>query len=152
MVTLEPITKEDLSFILDIRNHYDTRHWLNDNRDFYYHEIIDWFNTKHPEWYIVYDENKHKVGYVRTSNKTIYNSIYIGCDIHPDKRRRGYGFQALTEVIKMYRSQGINIFYLGVYSDNERAINLYKKLGFVTIEHKEQNERPYELMELKYEI
>lgn len=125
MVTLRPLTKEDLPFLLEVRNDYSTRKNLENNSIFTLEQCENWFSNLISPWYII-EVNKFSVGYLRT------NGDEVGCDIHPDFRRRGYAKMAYELYLKdkTYAS-------LWVFSDNF-AKDLYLKLGF-----KETGERGY---------
>ena len=124
MVTLRLLTKEDLPFLLEVRNDYSTRNNLENNSTFTLDECQNWFDNLESSWYII-EVNKVSVGYFRT------NGDEVGCDIHPDFRRRGYAKMAYKLYLKdkTYAS-------LWVFSDNF-AKDLYSKLGFKEIDKRE---------------
>jgi RimJ/RimL family protein N-acetyltransferase len=135
MVILRPLTKEDLPFLLEVRNDYSTRNNLENNSTFTLEECQAWFDNLKSPWYII-EINRFAVGYLRT------NGDEIGCDIHPNFRRNGYAKMAYEIYLKdkTYAT-------LWVFSDNF-AKNLYKKLGFKeTGEHGFVRERSYIKME-----
>jgi RimJ/RimL family protein N-acetyltransferase len=117
MVTLKPLTENDLPFLLEVRNDESTRQFLEHDSKFTLKEALKWFRGGQPEWFII-EINKTPVGYIRT------NGDEVGCDIHPNFRRRGYAKMAYELYLqdKDYAS-------LWVFEDNF-AIKLYKKLGF----------------------
>jgi ribosomal-protein-alanine N-acetyltransferase len=57
-----------------------------------------------------------------------------------DYRRRGFGKELLTEIIKSYAMKPV---YLEVDESNEVAINFYKAIGFVRI-HMRRNYYDYQ--------
>ena len=118
MVTLKPLTENDLPFLLEVRNDESTRQFLEHDSKFTLKEALKWFRGGQPEWFII-EINKTPVGYIRT------NGDEVGCDIHPNFRRRGYAKMAYELYLqdKDYAS-------LWVFEDNF-AIKLYKKLGFI---------------------
>lgn len=117
MVTLRPLTKEDLPFLLEVRNDYSTRRNLENDSIFTLDQCENWFDNLKSPWYII-EINRVSVGYFRT------NGDEVGCDIHPDFRRKGYAKMAYELYLKdkIYAS-------LWVFSDNF-AKDLYLKLGF----------------------
>jgi hypothetical protein len=135
MVILKPLTKEDLPFLLEIRNDNSTRINLENDSLFTLEECEKWFGNLKSPWYII-EINKLNVGYIRT------NGDEIGCDIHPNYRRKGYAKIAYEIYLKnkTYAS-------LWVFEDNF-AKQLYLKLGFKpTGDIKIIRERPYIKME-----
>ena len=138
MVTLRSLTKEDLPFLLEVRNDYSTRNNLENNSIFTLDQCQNWFDNLKSPWYII-EVNRVSVGYLRT------NEDEIGCDIHPNFRRKGYAKIAYELYLKdkTYAS-------LWVFSDNF-AKNLYLKLGFKeTGEHGFVRGRSYIKMEYKF--
>lgn len=144
-MNLRPLTEGDLPFLLEIRNDDSTRCNLENNSKFTLKESLEWFRQNKPKWYIIeayklVTEQKliqmDSVGYFRT------NGGEVGCDIHPNFRRRGYAKQAYETYLedKEYAS-------LWVFEDNF-AKELYKKLGFYyTQKSKIVRERKYLQME-----
>lgn len=117
MIKLSPLLKEHLSFLLEIRNHETTRHNLENNNVFNLEECEKWYETLNSVWYIISDDDI-MVGYFRT------NGNEIGCDIHPNYRRRGYARKAYDLILKERVKS-----YLWVFDDNF-AKKLYQDLGF----------------------
>ena len=117
MMYLLPLTKDDLSFLLEIRNHESTRINLENNSIFTLEECKKWFGNLTSPWYIILN-NDEKIGYFRT------NGIEVGCDIHPSQRRKGYARQAFNIYLQDKEKAS-----LWVFEDNF-AKKLYKDLGF----------------------
>lgn len=116
---LRPLTKEDLPFLLEVRNQESTRNNLENDSIFFLEECESWFKNLKSPWYIIINEHLESVGYLRT------NGDEIGCDIHPLHRRQGYAKAAYQEYLKdkSYAS-------LWVFEDNF-AKDLYTSLGFI---------------------
>ena len=111
-----------LEFLLEVRNHESTRKFLENDSIFNIGQCKEWFlNLKSP-WYIIMVDNE-PVGYIRT------NGSDIGCDIHPNHRRKGYARMAYLKIM-----ENMDSATLWVFEDNF-AKNLYKDIGF-----KENNE------------
>ena len=135
MIYLKSLTESDLPFLLEIRNDDSTRCNLENNSKFTLKESLEWFRETQPKWYII-EVNRFSVGYIRT------NGDEVGCDIHPNFRRRGYAKMAYETYLedKDYAS-------LWVFEDNF-AKELYEKLGFYTTwKSKIIRERKYVKME-----
>jgi hypothetical protein len=135
MVNLRLLTKEDLPFLLEVRNDDSTRYNLENNSIFTLEQCQIWFDNLKSPWYII-EINRFPVGYIRT------NEDEVGCDIHPNFRRNGYARMAYEIYLKdkTYAT-------LWVFSDNF-AKNLYKQLGFKeTGEHGFVRGRSYIKME-----
>lgn len=119
MVNLRPLVESDLEFLLEVRNDNSTLHYLENDSKFTLEESQNWFENTQPKWFII-EVNRFPVGYIRT------NGNEVGCDIHPNYRRRGYAKMAYELYLKdkEYAS-------LWVFEDNF-AKGLYEKLGFIT--------------------
>lgn len=117
MVTLRKLTVDDLPFLLEVRNHNSTKEFLENNSEFTLEQCEIWFGNLTSPWYII-EVNKERVGYIRT------NDSEVGCDIHPNYRRRGYARMAY----KLYLKDK-NYASLWVFEDNF-AKQLYEELGF----------------------
>ena len=132
MVTFREMTSDDLGFFLEVRNSCAAE-FLHDSRTFDSEEAYNWwFNGPKKEYYIIeYDEIP--IGYFRTSNYSADNkNIYIGADLHSDWRGMGLSYIAYLRFIPfMFESLNLHKISLEVLATNKRAINLYKKLGFV---------------------
>lgn len=117
MIQLNPLTENDLPFLLEIRNDKSTNQFLENDSNFTLNQSLKWFRETQPKWFII-EINRTPVGYIRT------NGDEVGCDIHPNFRRRGYAKMAYELYLKDkdYAS-------LWVFEDNF-ARGLYEKLGF----------------------
>lgn len=117
MVNLRPLIESDLEFLLEVRNDDSTLQFLENDSKFTLEESKSWFENTQPKWFII-EVNRFSVGYIRT------NGDEVGCDIHPNFRRKGYARMAYELYLKDkdYAS-------LWVFEDNF-AKNLYEKLGF----------------------
>jgi ribosomal protein S18 acetylase RimI-like enzyme len=56
----------------------------------------------------------------------------LGMGLLPDYRGRGLGRQLVAQAVRAARQAGIERIELEVFASNERAIALYRELGFVT--------------------
>ena len=140
MIKLKLLTKEDLPFLLEVRNNESTRKYLENDSVFDLQQCNKWFDDTQPKWYIILNKEEQKVGYLRT------NGDEIGCDIHIEHRRKGYARLAYNEYLK-----DKDYATLWVFEDNF-AINLYESLGFKTYgEFKMVRSRKYVYMIYKKE-
>lgn len=127
------IQESDLEFLNNIRNQY-AHEFLHDSRTFSIEETKKWFNQTSPLYYIIQDEvSKNRIGYFRLSNYSKENkNIYIGADIAPEYRGRGYAKPAYVKFMDfLFNKYELNKITLEVLHTNKIAINLYKSLGFV---------------------
>ena len=122
MVDLRPLTENDLPFLLEVRNDKSTRQFLENDSMFTLKESLKWFRDNQPKWFVIKMDTT-SVGYIRT------NGDEVGCDIHPNFRKKGYAKMAY----KLYL-QDKDYASLWVFEDNF-AVKLYKKLGFTSTEN-----------------
>jgi len=133
--------ESDIDFMLEVRNDETTYVNLHTPIKFTYDESINWFRNQNPIWYII-NVDGTSVGYIRTSNWNFNNkSITIGCDIHPQHRRKGYAKQAYEKLFDLLSKKEWKSVNLKVLKKNDIAYSLYEKLGFKVI--KEDNESYY---------
>jgi RimJ/RimL family protein N-acetyltransferase len=128
---VQKINIEDLQFLNETRNCY-AQEFLHDSRTFTIEETQQWFFKTNPDYWIIW-LNDERVGYFRLSNHSITNqNIYIGADIHPQFTGKGLGFLAYKEfMLFLFAEYNLEKISLEVLSTNERALSLYKKLGFI---------------------
>ena len=117
-ITLKPLTKDNLRFLLLVRNDESTRTQLKNDTSFTLDECEDWFEKLEPSWLMIYNENSEEVGYLRIDGNL------IGCDIHPDYRRKGYARKAYKEYLKDKTFAELDVF------EDNHAKSLYEELGF----------------------
>ena len=128
-IYLRQMSEDDLSFVNNIRNHSSTRKNLRNTQLITIEETISWFKESKPRWHII-NASGEDVGYIRTSHDT-GESICIGCDIDVNKRGNGYAHSAYKIFIDQLYQEDYIVIWLEVFKNNEIAMNLYKKLGFI---------------------
>jgi len=132
MIKFRRIEENDLQFLNNVRNEY-CEEFLHDSRKFTLEETKEWFIKNTPNFYIIMFDDE-KIGYFRLSNYSNVNkNIYIGADICPKFKGKGFGKLSYEKFIPfLFKTYNLNKISLEVLSNNIIALNLYKKLGFVT--------------------
>ena len=138
MIKLRLLTENDLSFLLEIRNDESTRQFLENDSVFTLKESLKWFRQNKPGWFII-EINRIPVGYIRT------NGDEVGCDIHPNFRKKGYAKMAYEVYLK-----GKSYASLWVFEENF-AKDLYVKLGFI-VNGKSKLIRNRNYIQMEYKI
>jgi len=64
----------------------------------------------------------------------------FGIVVHDNYQNQGLGTELTKDIIKSAKSMGLKKIHLNVFTNNERAIHVYKKCGF-KIEEKQYNAR-----------
>lgn len=130
MLTFKKATESDVYLICDIRNKY-AKEYLHDSRTFTYEQSLKWFKENNPNYYIILNKNI-AIGYFRISNHSIINkNLYIGADIHPLYCNKGLGYKSYILFLDyIFTKYDLHKVSLEVLETNEKALNLYKKIGF----------------------
>ncbi|MDY0237160.1 MAG: GNAT family protein [Gudongella sp.] len=101
------------------------------------YEIKKWFRSKtftiRNKYYSIKDKDDKLIGYMGIKNKNyLLKSSFLGIVFDPDRVSMGYGTQTLRLFLPYYFNElDMKILYLEVSEFNERAYNLYKKIGFM---------------------
>lgn len=132
MITFRPIEFNDCEFLNNVRNEC-AEQYLHNSTKYTLGQAQRWFYSLDIPYYMVFND-QDKIGYFRLSNYSKSNrNIYIGMDLHKDFRGRGLAYESYCKfmpyLIKEYNLHKIS---LEVLATNERAYNLYLKLGFAT--------------------
>lgn len=104
--------------------------------DYFFVEI----HRRHPETFIVAEENGGVVGYIMCRIETglsnfgfgglIKKGHVVSVAVLPELRRRGMGEALMAEAMKAMRLYNAKQCFLEVRVTNTPAISLYKRLGF----------------------
>lgn len=138
-IFLRPMTLEDTDNIVSWRNSENVKKYFIYQNEFTKEGHLRWIDTKVKtgevvQFIIVEKESNKPIGsvYLRDIDYEFHKAeygIFIGEDC---KKGKGYGTQAARLMIKYaFAELHLHRIYLRVYSDNERAINSYKKAGFM---------------------
>lgn len=124
----------DLEWARNLRNDFDTRHWLGSCSKINRLQQIKWFlklKRNKSKQRLVVLLNEKKAGIVRIDSiDKENNSLCLGLDLHPNFRGKGYAKKIYQSLLSSFFNKGYNRIWLFVISYNERAYSLYKKLGF----------------------
>lgn len=121
----------DIEFFNEVRNH--STDFLHDNTKYSLEDNLKWFVETKPKFFILEDSGE-SIGYFRTS-KWVKNTLYVGMDIHPKYRGLGYAKKSYNLFFKYLKKEySIEEVFLEVLNTNNRAINIYNKLGFIIID------------------
>lgn len=130
-IVIRKMQYDDLAHVKYIRD--QSLEFLDTQISFSLEETREWFTSKNPLWYIIEIDDKI-IGYIRTSNYDYVNkNLYIGIDLHPAFRGRGYAFQAYQMFMEWLKTTGFISVFLKVQISNFVAYNLYRKLKFMPI-------------------
>ena len=137
-IAFKKMEEEDIPFFVDLRN--SCVDYLHCSQTFTEEEALKWYKNTDPLFYIISLVEREfpiiatqRVGYFRTSNYSSKNkNIYIGADISEKHRGKGLGTKAYLKFIPfLFEELDLHKISLEVLETNERAANLYLKVGFV---------------------
>ncbi|MDN4527260.1 GNAT family N-acetyltransferase [Fictibacillus fluitans] len=121
-------------------------HLFNEGFKFYFTEIhltVDTLIKKianeelSPERSLVAYDGEQPVGFILNGFRTINGqkvSWNGGTGVIPDYRGKGIGKELMTASMELYKQEGINFLMLEAISENTKAIKLYEKMGYKTID------------------
>ncbi|RLE85612.1 MAG: ribosomal-protein-alanine N-acetyltransferase [Thermoprotei archaeon] len=121
-VSVREARKEELEDILVIEN--------LSFKDPYPLFILEFYLKLCPETFLVAEHNGKVVGFVIGLKRGWGWGHIISIAVHPSFRGRGIGKTLMVECIKRLSSMGTKRIRLEVRVSNEKAIRLYKELGF----------------------
>ncbi len=140
-VILRALNKEDISKILEIHNNLEIK------KSAMFHPFpvsieqdIEWFekisedkSNKFVYFSIIEKESNDFAGYTSLRNiNWINRNCYFGITILPSMQGKGFGKEATSLMIDFaFNKLNLHKILLEVISDNKKAIELYKKLGFL---------------------
>ena len=126
--TFRELQESDLSWFVVLRN--SVREMLHNPSVFNLQDAREWFPNSDTSYWIV-ELTGQRVGYFRITN-TGLNQVMIGADIDPLFQGKGIASTAYPIFVReILIPRGVSQLELRVLKKNERAIKLYKKLGFV---------------------
>ena len=133
-VYMSAITLDDAMRFRNHKEHEDQRLRYYNFKNMTRKDVERWYKEKislrHTYYYTI-NVGRDRIGFISLKNvNTRFKSATFGISIGADYTGMGYGRDAMETMIDYYRKLGIKNFYLKVHTDNIRALNLYKSLGF----------------------
>jgi RimJ/RimL family protein N-acetyltransferase len=136
---LRPIRERDLDYLRKLRNHPETRNYLGDPRRISAAQQKSWFRGLRGDAaraYYLFEMRQGNswlpLGMARTHDIDRRNrSMGVGGDIAPAHRGKHYGRILYRLIFELgFRKRRLHRLWLLVLDDNDRARQLYRKLGF----------------------
>ena len=146
-IQLRELSKSDLSEINKWRNDHAVTDLLGNNFLYIANEVDEkWYenylqNREQNKRLAIVDLDSNIIGTIQLTgihavNRTAEYSVMIG---DKDYWGKGVGFVASQQILKHgFDDLNLNRIYLTVLKNNERAIRLYKKLGFEIHGHRDK--------------
>ena len=130
---IKPATSQDLDFFYSLYFHPQVNPYLlyemMDKADFkpIFNDLLE------KEVLFIFERDGQNVGMFKLIQLT-YRSSHIaylgGVAMHPDYAGKGYGFLMMLAIIDYGKALGLKRIELSTAVTNEKAIHLYKKVGF----------------------
>lgn len=131
---IRKITSDDFAWIYSLYMHPQVNTWL-------LYEMMD-ANSFQPifddllqkDIIYIYEEESKAAGMFKLVHQLYRNShiAYLGgVAIHPGFAGKGYGKKMIQEIIELGSQMNLLRIELSTATNNEKAISLYKKIGFV---------------------
>lgn len=125
------LDKEQLSMVLEWRNHIDVRRWMLSDDEISMENHLQFVkslkNRADKRYFLVQREDAY-IGVIDFTDIT-QNSAEIG--IYANPQMRGVGEVLMHALIEYgFSTLGVKILVATVFTDNERAKHLYEKFDF----------------------
>ena len=132
-ILLRPISEDDTEFIMSIRNNLDTADQFFSDPPIYDFLHRRWLNEMEKNAIDLIIETNQRVGRIYLTNIDYRNSkAEFGIVLHTEFTGKGIAFSSSKLLLDYcFSNLPIRKIYLHVFSDNNKAISLYKKLGFL---------------------
>lgn len=119
-VVLQALTEEDLDWVLQVENQNMQTPWT---RGGFERALRDGEN------FLITQQDNTPLGYACLL--TIADELHLlTFNIAPEEQSKGYGKQALEQIIQRFENTQFNTILLEVRRSNKIARNLYRSLGF----------------------
>jgi len=145
------LNENDKALVLSMRNHPEIKKWMHNQDsilDITHFEFIESLEIQTDLRYFLVKQKNNIIGSINFSEINFENSVDFGIYTNPFLQIKGAG-RLLESAASQYAfiELGVKKIKLEVYSDNERAINFYKKCDFNPIDIKKENHQNIMRME-----
>lgn len=134
------VNKKYLSDYLKMMNDYEVAKFISHNfKKYSQDEELEWIEKQKDNnliFSIIEKKSNTFVGNIELRDRS--NCYELGIIITSEKQNRGYGTEIIKRIIK-YAEEELNIkeLFLKVFKNNERAIHVYEKTGFIELDNDE---------------
>jgi RimJ/RimL family protein N-acetyltransferase len=131
---------EDLEDLLDLINSLvEEKAWISRAEKVSWEDEIEWLSgalarlEKDQVLYMVAEIDGHVVASSEITPKGGYEKHVgtVGIAIKDGYRDIGVGTEMMEELVRQARAMGLKVLTLNCFAGNERAIHVYRKVGFV---------------------
>lgn len=137
-------TEKDIDLILELENHKDNRNFVWQGT---YEEHLSEINDENSMLVVFKRKDDNKIVGYSLSHINFKSEVFELKRIVISDKGKGFGRETLLAIIKYcFETLKCNRFWLDVYPDNEKGINLYKSVGMHhdgTLRQSYKSERGY---------
>lgn len=147
------LSLDEKMMILKWRNNKSVQKWMYNRDDITLEDhlqYIDSLNNKDDRIYFLVKNETVYLGVVDLTEIKGNESAELGIYVNPTLR--GYGTLLVSKIIEYaFQELRVKTLYANVYEKNSKAINLYKKFNFKTIDTIKNSNGKLQKMELSFE-
>ena len=145
------LNADDKILALNMRNHPQIKKWMYNQNNISktsHFEFIKNLENDIEQRYFLVKQQKNIIGSINFSQINLHNSVEFGLYTNPFKSLKSAGkILEAAAIHYAFRELDVNKLKLKVFTDNERAINFYKKCGFKLIDTRKVNNKDILCME-----
>lgn len=136
LINFVNLNEDEKNIVLGMRNHKTVRRWMYNSRIISpqeHYRFIKSLKKDSKNFYFLVKRQNKPIGVVYLTRVDFMNGNgYLGLYANPLSREKKIGTVLGSILLKLvFDIVGLHTLKLEVIEDNERAIHLYKKLGFV---------------------
>jgi len=152
LINFIDLNLDEKKMVLSWRNDESIKDWMYNQEDISLENhlaFIESLKSSKDKLYFLLRKDNTDLGVIDFTN-ICEESVHMGLYIKPKEKGLGRLFM---ETIVSYSFEVLKVekIIAEVYSENQRAYELYKKMGFVNFDEKEVNKREVKCLELKNE-
>lgn len=147
MIILRPVTKEDASILMNLRNGDDTYRWFYSNRKFTLPEVESWIERLDPnkDWVFLVEEDKQVIGTCSVYNIEQGRAEVGRIIVSENARGKGIGTTILQQATQIAVTRGLKLLYANIKAENIRSYKAFEKAGYKRISENPDTGYYYEL-------
>ena len=153
LINFIDISSEEKKMVLSWRNHQDIRRWMSNKKEITIEEHLNYIASLHNKkdriYFLVKELNEY-LGVIDFTN--IVKNEFSEFGIYTKPGLVGVGSKLMNMIIEYaFKILKLKKLIANVYTNNEKAIKLYKKLNFIEIKPDTDSNGEFIQMELKNE-
>jgi len=157
LINFTELSESDVHNVLHMRNHPDIKKWMYNQQQISLSEhlaFLQQLNNDQTKLYVLVMQDKIMLGvFYLTEISFVNGSAEIGLFTNPNVLIPRKGSTILSLAISYaFESLKLNLLKLEVFTNNDRAINLYKRYGFKSVSTSQRHDQSITFMNLQKAI